>query len=281
MIVVTGAGQVTGACDVRPHLKNPKMRKFMGPQDALAVTAAARALEDAGLAGRGLGERAGLFIGVGHLPFEQDDIDRLLEGSLVDGAFSMTAFAEHGYHAVNPLVTFRCLSNMPAFHASVNFDIQGPYFVTYPEVGQAYAALDEACWALEDGRVDVALLVGVAHQKNFLVSQHARRVVPPADLARLEDAGGCLVLETEAGARARGARVRARLLERAASYDPVHPFEDARAPVERFTPAVPLPGDLGAASLTVGVALAAPGRLEHAARARDGHAVSSVWEVLP
>lgn len=119
-MIVTGLGQVTGPCDVRPHLKSPKMRKFMGPQDALAVTAAARALEAAGLVDQPLGERAGLFIAVGHLPFEEEDIDRLLEGSLVDGAFSMRAFAEHGYHAVNPLITFKCLSNMPAFHASVN-----------------------------------------------------------------------------------------------------------------------------------------------------------------
>lgn len=274
-IVATGLGQVTGACDVRPHLRSPKMRKFMGPQDALAVVAVARALEAAGHAGTGLGERAGLFIAVGHLPFEQEDIDRLLEGSLVDGAFSMPAFAGAGYHAVNPLVTFRCLSNMPAFHASVNFDIQGPSFVTYPGPGQLYAALEEACAALDEGRVDTALLVGVAHQQNFLVQHHARRLVPPAPAERLVDGAGCLVLERAADA---AARARARLVEWSLAYDPVHPFEEGRAPEERLD--VPLPGDLGAASLPVALALAPAGRFEHEVRARDGHHGRSAWEVL-
>lgn len=279
-MIITGLGQVTGPCDVRPHLKSPKLRKFMGPQDALAVTAAARALDQAGLGGQPLGERAGLFIAVGHLPFEEEDIDRLLEGSLVDGAFSMRAFAEHGYHAVNPLITFKCLSNMPAFHASVNFDIQGPYFVTYPDVGQTYAALDEAAAALEDGRVDVALVVGVAHQKNFLVTHHARRVVPPAPLERLVDGAGCLVLETEQHAARRGARARARLVSSALRYEPVDPFEQAQGHEERFSRDVTLPGELGAASLPVGLALASPGPLEHFTRTRDGHVASSAWEVF-
>lgn len=274
MTLVTGLGQVTGACDVRPHLVNPKLRKFMGPQDALAVTAAARALEAAGRPP--LGERAGLFIAVGHLPFEQEDIDRLLEGSLQDGAFSMPAFAEGGYHAVNPLVTFRCLSNMPAFHASVNFDLQGPYFVTYPGPGQLYAALDEACAALDEGRVDLALVLGVAHQQNFLVQHHARRLTPPQDGARLVDAAGCLVLEREGSPR----RPLARLLRRSLAYAPVHPFEESRAPAERFSPAVDLPGDLGAASLPVALALAPPGPFEHEVHTRDGHRGASAWERL-
>jgi 3-oxoacyl-(acyl-carrier-protein) synthase len=276
VIIATGRGHVTGACDPRPYLKNPKMRKFMGPQDALAVVAAARALEAAGLAGRDLGERAGLYIAVGHLPFEEEDIDRLLDGSLVDGRFSMKAFAEGGYHAVNPLITFRCLSNMPAFHASSNFDIQGPYLVTYPDVGQTYAALDEARAALLEGRVDVALLVGVAHQRNFLVEHHARRVTPPQDVERLVDAAGCLVLERPGRAPAR-----ARLERLDLGYEPLHPFEETRAPEESFSPDVELPGELGAASMPVALSLAPAGAFTHAARTRDGHVVSSAWQVSP
>ena len=91
----------------------------------------------------------------------------------------MRRFATEGYLAPNPLLTFRCLPNMPAFHVSINFDLQGPYLVTYPGAGQLYAALEEARVALETGAIDVALVGGVAHQRNFLVEHHVRRLGRP------------------------------------------------------------------------------------------------------
>ena len=65
-VVLTGLGHVLGApCDPRPFLRVRKNRKFMGLQDDLAVVAAGRALESAGLADATLGERAGLNLAVG------------------------------------------------------------------------------------------------------------------------------------------------------------------------------------------------------------------------
>ena len=86
----------------------------MGLQDCLALAAAARAVASAGLAGD-LGERCGLYLAVGFIPFERSDIERLLAGSVVDGRLDMAAFASTGIDSVNPLLTFRCLPNMPAF----------------------------------------------------------------------------------------------------------------------------------------------------------------------
>jgi hypothetical protein len=240
----------------------------MGPQDDLAVVAAGRALESAGLGGP-LGERVGLFLAVGYIPFEEKDIDLLLGGSLEDGRFSMERFSTDGYTRVNPLITFRCLSNMPAYHVSVNFDLQGPYFVTYPGPGQFYVALQEALSALESGRVDAALVGGVAHQDNFLVRHHFRRVEPPAE--RLLDSAGVLVLE--AAARA-GSRARGRLLGWSLDYRPADPFESADGFEETGAD-----GAMGPASLPVALARNGRGRLRHELRSRDGFVASSDWEV--
>ncbi len=221
-------------CDPVPWLKVRKQRKFMGLQDELAVVAAGRALEQAGADGSVPPERTGIYLAVGYIPFEVRDMEGLLVGAVAEGRFSMAGFAEGGYREINPLLTFRCLSNMPAYHLSFNFDVQGPYFVTYPGPAQFYAALEEAVAALRAGRIDRALVGGVAHQRNFLVEHHHRRLDPPVPPDRLRDSAAILVLETEARARARGATVRARLVACEAVYDPPDPLEDERAPSERF-----------------------------------------------
>src|SRR5436309_6093271 len=180
-IVGTGLGRIVDSpSDPTPYLKVRKNRKFMGVQDDLAVVATGIALENAALP-QDLGEQAGVFLAVGYIPFERSDIDQLLDGSIVNNEFSMLRMSTVGYHSLNPLLTFRCLSNMPAYHVSANFDLQGPYFVTYPGASQFYLALEEAAAALEAGRIDVALVGGVAHQYNFLVRHHFHRVDPAVD----------------------------------------------------------------------------------------------------
>jgi len=284
--VVLGEGGTDGECDPRPYLRERKSRKYMGLQDDMAVVAAGRALEAAGL-GRDLGERAGLFLSVGHIPFRSEDIDPVLAASVEDGRFSMARFSDGGYQQAHPLLTFRCLPNMPAYHVSACFDVQGPYLVTYPGAAQLYAALEEACIALEAGAVDVALVGGVAHHRNFLVEHHFGRVVPPVEAARLRDAGAMLLLETGGHAAARGARVRARLVEQSAVYAPFDPRE--RLPEHReqvLGSDIELPwGDalLGAASLPAALsALGASGRtrrIGHRLWGRDGVVARSDWDV--
>jgi len=182
----------------------------MGIQDDLAVVAAGRALAQAGL-GNTLGERAGLYAAIGFIPFDQAEIDRVVAASLDEqGDFSMAKFSAEGIARAHPLLTFRCLPNMPAYHVSVSFDVQGPYLVGYPGPGQLHQAIEEAVFALAQGEIDCALVIGVAHQRNFLVTHHFARIDRPVDAARLRDAGTCLVLEREDSARARGAIARAR-----------------------------------------------------------------------
>jgi len=271
---VTGHGHVVGRCEATPYLKVRKNRKFMGLQDELAVVAAARAIESAGLSGRPLGERVGLYMVVGYIPFEEGDIATLLEGSLEEGRFSVARFATGGFAAINPLLTFRCLPNMPAYHVSANFDLQGPYFVTYPGPGQFYAALEQACVDLSEGRVDAALVGGVAHQRNFLVEHHFSRVHPPAKADSLRDAAGFLVLEPVARARD---RQRGALIEFETSYvQPTDAFAAGGTASEYLRGCSESIVGLGPASLPVGLALS-HGAREHVLRTDGIHAYSK-WE---
>ena len=85
-VAITGLGHVVRSenadVDPLPYLQTPKLRKYMGLQDDLAVVAAARALQSAGLAAADLGERAGLYWVIGHIPFELADIEPLLANSV-------------------------------------------------------------------------------------------------------------------------------------------------------------------------------------------------------
>jgi hypothetical protein len=291
-VVITGLGHVIvgdgdAPCDPMPYLKVKKLRKYMGVQDDLAVVAAAKALESAGLAGTPLGERAGLYLAVGYIPFEQADIEPLLAGSLDgQGRFSMERFSTDGFRQVNGLLTFRCLPNMPAFHVSVNFDIQGPYFSTYPGPGQFYLALEEALTALAEGSIDVALVGGVAHQRNILVERHFTRVEPPVLGNQLLDAAGFLVLERASGAIDRRARVREHLLTHSLAYAPHNPLEEEPTPREIYRgldlEECPVPGAMGPASLPVMLSRLAgmgSGHLWHLLDSRDSLAGSSLWRL--
>jgi 3-oxoacyl-(acyl-carrier-protein) synthase len=264
---------------VTPFLKVKKHQKFMGPQDRLAVVSAGKALESAGMLGDPLGERTGLYLAVGYIPFEREDIDRLIESSVECGRFSMARFSSEGPYSVHPHLTFRCLSSMPAFHVSVNFGIQGPYFVTYPGIGQWYLALEEACNALAAGEIDIAVVGAVAYQRNFLVAHHLGRIPSPVPYERLIDAGSCLILARGDHARARSLEPRGRLLEYSLSYDPYDPLEGAAAFSERFDGCDGVDGEAGPASL--GIALSRSGKctVRHSVEGRDGICGRSRWEI--
>lgn len=275
-LALTGLGVALGTpCDPAPYLRNRKLRKFMGVQDDLAVVAAGRALDSAGLRGLAPSERTGLYLAVGYIPFDADDLDRLHDSSVADGRLSMERFSTDAYDAVNPLLTFRCLPNMPAFHMSVNFDVQGPYFVTYPGPGQFYLALDAAVAALEAGAIDVALVGGVAHQRNFLVIHHHRRLDPPVPAEALADGAGCLVLEARTHAQARGAPIRGHLLALDIAYEPHDPFGAMARPVV----AADAEDEFGAAALPIALAQRGAGIHRHQITARDGIVASSAWQL--
>lgn len=252
--------------EVLPWLKSRKMRKYMGKQDELAVIATGEALRAAGLQAAPDPARVGVYLCVGYIPFERSDIDALALPSIRDGAFSMELFSTVGIEQVNPLLTFRCLPNMPIFHVSLNFGIRGPYFVTYPGIGQLYLALERAACALRAGEIDQALVGGVADQNNFLVDYHFGRL-DGAATAR-EDAAAVICLERRADAERRGARPLAELVGLDIQYRAHDPLDGECAGL--------VEDGLGPASL--GFALQG-GSSAHEARTRDGFTARSEWRL--
>jgi hypothetical protein len=228
-----------------------------------------------------LGERCGLYLAVGYIPFEGHDIEQLLDASLDHGQFSMTRFAANAFAAINPLLTFRVLPNMPAFHVSLNFEILGPYLVSYPGAGQFYAGLEEALAALESTAIDIAIVGAVADQQNVLVQHHFSRITPPVEASRLANAAAFLVIERAADAQARGAMPRARLVDYRLQYSPVDPFVGA-PPSECLARDGVCIGDdreFGPASLALALCGTTRGRLTHQLRTRDGFTAASDWEI--
>lgn len=278
-IVVTSDSEI----DVLPWLKYRKMKKFMGKQDELAVIASGLAARNAQLSEEDLRSRTGLYLCVGFIPFERQEIETIARNSSDNGTFSMDLFSTKGFDEVNPLLTFRCLPNMPIFHVSLNLNIQGPYFITYPGAAQFYVALEQACLALDQQEIDFALVGGVADQNNFLVQHHYNRsgitTNPTPDVAGficLERNG---VASSEASARRRedsrseDASDRA-LLGLSIKYQP-----RVTRHIERWADA-DVDQHLGAASLAVMLdQCPQSGNIRHYFESVDGMQAESSWSL--
>lgn len=157
-----------------PLLRTPKMRKYMGRQDLLAVVAAHQAAQEARLSPDSL-KACGLYLAAGFIPFETNDLNALIQYSDVAGEFDIRKFADVAIKEVNPLLTFRCLPNMPAFHISYNLGMHGSYFVTHPGPSQFYQALNAAVTDLRSGRIGHALVGGVVDLNNALAHFRIQR----------------------------------------------------------------------------------------------------------
>lgn len=304
-LVVTGRGEClpggeSGAADgsgeaslaeaeALPFLKSRKTLKFMGKQDKLAVAAAGKALREAAIPAAEFRDGLGVYLAVGYIPFERADIEVLAGNSLRAGAFSMDLFSRQALDQINPLLTFRCLPNMPLFHVSLNFGIQGPSFVTYPGAGQFYLALERAVRALQAGKVAHALVGGVADQENFLVDFHLGR--SPATRAwKARDAAAFLCLERRSTAEARGAAIRLELLSLRIDYRAHDPFATPPVPEETLAwenggyRADPESRHWGAPSpaLMLGQVqgLAGGKEFSHSLETRDGIVARSRWRAI-
>lgn len=273
-----------------PFLRVKKLRKYMGKQDDLAVVAACTAavaakVPMADTENAMARDRIGLFMGIGYIPFEERELFRLGAAAELDGQFSMQKLSTTGFHAVNGLLTFRCLPNMPAFHVSTNLDIQGPCHVTYPGIGQFYCAFEQACFALSDHKVDVALVAGVADQKNYLVRHHFNRLTHRPNVP-LVDAAGCVVLQRDEGAF-QGQIPLARCKRLSIRYESFDPFENELEPIESVFHdgcSQEIRQMMGPASLPVLLSRAIEEKsateLEHRVVTRDGIRAFSRWEIL-
>ncbi|WP_027760862.1 beta-ketoacyl-[acyl-carrier-protein] synthase family protein [Streptomyces sp. AA1529] len=193
----------------------------------LAIVAAREAVADCGLDPLTWdGARVGVVVGcgLGGIGTMETQHRRLLE---------------KGPESVSALLLPMLVPNMVAGHLAIDLHATGPNFVTATACASGGTAIGTAASLLRDGSCDVVLAGGTeANVTPLMVTGFnqmgalSRRVDEPEAASRpfdqdrdgfvIGEGSGVLVLEREADAAARGARVRARLAGYGASADAHH-----------------------------------------------------------
>ncbi|HEY3606943.1 MAG TPA: beta-ketoacyl-[acyl-carrier-protein] synthase family protein [Pseudonocardiaceae bacterium] len=193
----------------------------------LAIVAAREAVADAGLdPSTWDGARVGCVIGCGL-------------GGVSTWEQQHKALLSTGPDSVSALLIPMLVPNMIAGHLAMEFGATGPNFVTATACASGTTAIGCALQLLRDGTCDIVLTGGgEAGVSPLIVTGFAqmgalsRRLDEPAAASRpfdvrrdgfvIGEGSGILVLERETDARARGARVRAKLAGYGASADAHH-----------------------------------------------------------
>jgi 3-oxoacyl-[acyl-carrier-protein] synthase II len=204
----------------QPYVAETKMIRLMNRDAQLAVAAAHLALRDAGLevARDYLPEEIALFGATGLAGLPLSEVAPLIRASTdQDGHFDPIRFGQTGLRSISPLLSFKILANMPVCFISICENIQGPNSIYTPWEGQGAQAIAAGWRALQQGRARCAVVGGCdvkTHELAFLSleQQGVFRSWTERKAGVVPGEGAVfLVLETEVGAAARGARVYARL----------------------------------------------------------------------
>ncbi|MDJ0786067.1 MAG: beta-ketoacyl-ACP synthase II [Myxococcota bacterium] len=230
--------------DLEVTALSPKEQRRYDRVIVLALAAAGEALADAGLEG---GSKSGGF-----------DADRggIAIGSGIGGINSLLdgheSFLAGGPRRVTPFLVPMALSNMPAGVAAIHYGLRGPNLCHVTACATGAHATGEAARIIERGDADLMVvggaespihpmvLAGFARMQALsLRNDDPEQASRPFDTGRdgfvLGEGAGVLVLESEEHARARGARIRARLAGYGASGDAAHmaaPDESGRGAIQ-------------------------------------------------
>jgi 3-oxoacyl-(acyl-carrier-protein) synthase len=189
-----------GAFTTEPELPKSKARRLdRGSQ--YAVVAVKQALADALYTVAGREERTGILLGTGSA-----------------GAGPLTEFerqmAVESPDSASPFLFPNTVANAPASQAAIEVGIKGPNVTITQKDSSALNALFYARMLLVDGRAD-ALLVGAADEWNLVYHRAYERVHATRTERRpgfvLGEGAAVVLVEDETAARARGARIDARI----------------------------------------------------------------------
>jgi len=252
-------GQITDL-PVRDHVPKSyrKATKVMARDSEIAVVAARLAVLDAGLRTRGSEEgeggfeitpgRTGAHIGAGLLAAETAELSRAMATSVgEDGVFSLRRWgtapevegAQGAMNNLPPLWMLKYLPNMLACHVTIVHGAEGPSNTITCADSSGLLCLGESARVIERGGADVCFSGGAESKLNYMGmlrltlagrlaptgdETDGSRVVRPYDPSSagslIGEGGGILILEETAHARARGARVYARVAGFGASISP-------------------------------------------------------------
>ena len=218
------AGEIHGL-EPRALVEDRKLHKLLQRTDLLGLYVAGRAIDDAGFVAyrealepadaAAFNDRTGVYVGSGGGGYQsQHEFFPLLTTAKGDlGTFGRELAA-----TVNPMWLLRSLPNNVLCHIGIRYGLKGPNAcVTNHSVSGSLAVADAAA-ALRAGEADRALAVGhdAPIEPQMVLYYHQLRLLSadglrPFDTRRsgslLGEGAAALVLETEAGAAARRARV--------------------------------------------------------------------------
>ena len=211
--------------DPRALVEDRKIHKLLQRTDLLGLYVAGRALDDAGLVAyrealesadaAAVNDRTGVYVGSGSGGYQNEhEFFPLLTTANGD----IGTFGRELVDSVNPMWLLRSMPSNVLCHIGIRYGLKGPNACVTNHSVSGSLAIVEAAAALRAGEADRALAVGhdapiepqmvlVYHQLGLLSSDG----LWPFDARRsgglLGEGAAALVLETEAAATARGARV--------------------------------------------------------------------------
>jgi nodulation protein E len=200
---------------------NHRLLTAMDPVAAHAVIAAFEALEDAQLIGHAdIVAPAAVIIGCGG------------GGTgAIEEAYSRV-FTKRT-KSVHPLTIPRQMTSSPASQVSMVFGAKGPSFVIASACASSAHAIAEAAHMIRAGRIEIALVGGTEaplttgsmfawQALRVMAQERCRPFSKDRDGLVLGEGAAMFVLESEAHAQRRGARIHARILGSGASSDAHH-----------------------------------------------------------
>ncbi len=238
----SGIGRITAfdasdlPCQIAGEVRDFDPGKYMEVKEArrmprssqMALAAALQAVAHAGLPDTmPEPERAGVMFGtaMGGVDFIDDGI---------------TGIRAKGYKGISPFTAGGAIPNFPAFMVSKQFQCLGPNNTTTTACAAGTQAVGEGAELIRRGAADLVIVGGTeAFIRDFGMGGFAamralptsynddpQRASRPFDAKRegfiLSEGAAALVLESEAHAKARGARILARLAGQASSSDGYH-----------------------------------------------------------
>jgi 3-oxoacyl-[acyl-carrier-protein] synthase II len=146
-------------------------------------------------------------------------VGTLSGGNEASEAF-MRPYLAKGPEGASPLLFPNCVANAASGHVAVAFGLKGPSTTQLERETGAFAALDQAARWLRLGACDAALVIGAdglhpllleVAERSRLLARHGNPIPHGATGFLPGEGAQAFLLERESEARARGARVRARL----------------------------------------------------------------------
>ncbi len=146
--------------------KDAKLVRFMSKETQFATIAASKAIEDTKTFPYSEYEIA-IYAGTGTTGIEFTDIEKMLNTSVDEnGLFDIKKFGSEALYALNPLISFQILPNMPVCVASIYSKIKGNNQVFNPWEGNAAHALLEAYYDLQMEKEKCVIVGGSDYKTN-------------------------------------------------------------------------------------------------------------------